>query len=31
MKMFAGKKTLYLLSKLGMKEGDAIEHPMLSR
>ena len=31
MKMFAGKKTLYLLSKLGMKEGDSIEHPMLSR
>ncbi len=31
MKMFAGKKTLYVLSKLGMKEGDAIEHPMLSR
>ena len=31
MKMFAGKKTLYILSKLGMKEGDAIEHPMLSR
>lgn len=31
MKMFAGKKTLYILSKLGMKDGDAIEHPMLSR
>ena len=31
MKMFAGKKTLYVLSKLGMKEGDSIEHPMLSR
>ena len=31
MKMFAGKKTLYVLSKLGMKDGDAIEHPMLSR
>ena len=31
MKMFAGKKTLYILSKLGMKEGVAIEHPMLSR
>ncbi|MCA9289760.1 MAG: preprotein translocase subunit SecA, partial [Phycisphaerales bacterium] len=31
MKMFAGEKTLSLLSKLGMKEGDVIEHPMLSR
>jgi len=31
MKMFAGKGTLGLLSRLGMKEGDAIEHPMLSR
>ncbi|MCA8976986.1 MAG: hypothetical protein KDC98_19840 [Planctomycetes bacterium] len=31
MKMFAGKTTLTLLSKLGMKEGDAIEHPMLTR
>jgi preprotein translocase subunit SecA len=31
MKMFAGKATLGLLSKLGMKEGDAIESPMLTR
>jgi preprotein translocase subunit SecA len=31
MKMFAGPMTLRVLSKLGMKEGDAIEHPMLSR
>ncbi|MDG2199949.1 MAG: preprotein translocase subunit SecA [Phycisphaerales bacterium] len=31
MKMFAGPTTLKVLSKLGMKEGDAIEHPMLSR
>ena len=31
MKMFAGKTTLNLLSKLGMKEGDAIEHPMLTK
>ncbi|MFK7961637.1 MAG: preprotein translocase subunit SecA [Phycisphaerales bacterium] len=31
MKMFAGKATLGLLSKLGMKEGDVIEHPMLTR
>ncbi|MBX3356703.1 MAG: preprotein translocase subunit SecA [Phycisphaeraceae bacterium] len=31
MKMFAGKKTLSLLSHLGMKEGDAIDSPMLSR
>ena len=31
MKMFAGPTTLKILSKLGMKEGDAIEHPMLSR
>jgi len=31
MKMFAGKATLGLLSKLGMKEGDSIEAPMLSR
>mgnify|MGYP000252018639 CR=1 FL=1 len=30
MKMFAGNKTLSLLSKLGMKEGDAMEHPILS-
>jgi len=31
MKMFAGKKTLTLLSHLGMKEGDSIDSPMLSR
>jgi len=31
MKMFAGKATLNMLSRLGMKEGDAIESPMLSR
>ncbi len=31
MKMFAGPTTLKLLSRLGMKEGDAIEHPMLSK
>ncbi len=31
MKMFAGPATLNILSKLGMKEGDAIEHPMLSK
>lgn len=31
MKMFAGPTTLKILSKLGMKEGDAIEHPMLSK
>ena len=31
MKMFAGKATLTVLSKLGMKEGDAIEAPMLTR
>ena len=31
MKMFAGGKTKVLLSKLGMKEGDAIEHGMVSR
>jgi preprotein translocase subunit SecA len=31
MKMFAGNTTMAILSKLGMKEGDAIEHPMLSR
>jgi len=30
-KTFAGDKTLGVLSKLGMKEGDAIEHPMLSK
>ncbi|MBL8991656.1 MAG: preprotein translocase subunit SecA, partial [Phycisphaerae bacterium] len=31
MKMFAGDTTLRILSRLGMKEGDAIEHPILSR
>ncbi len=31
MKMFAGKATLNMLSRLGMKEGDAIESPMLTR
>ena len=31
MKMFAGKATLALLSRLGMKEGDQIEAPMLTR
>ena len=31
MKMFAGEMTMKVLSKLGMKEGDAIEHPMLSK
>ena len=31
MKMFAGQTTMNVLSRLGMKEGDAIEHPMLSK
>lgn len=31
MKMFAGETTLKILSRLGMKEGDAIEHPMLTK
>ncbi len=31
MKQFAGQTTMKVLSTLGMKEGDAIEHPMLSR
>ncbi len=31
MKMFAGPATLKILSRLGMKEGDAIEHPMLTK
>ncbi len=31
MKMFAGRTTLNVLSSLGMKEGDALEAPMLSR
>jgi preprotein translocase subunit SecA len=31
MKMFAGETTMRWLSRMGMKEGDAIEHPMLSK
>ncbi len=31
MKLFAGKATLTALSKLGMKEGDAIEHRWVTR
>lgn len=31
MKLFAGETTMKLLSRLGMKEGDAIEHPWLSK
>ena len=31
MKMFAGETTMRLLSRMGMKEGDAIEHPWLSK
>ena len=31
MKMFAGPTTLKVLSRFGMKEGDAIEHPMLTK
>jgi len=31
MKMFAGETTMKLLARLGMKEGDAIEHPILSK
>ncbi len=31
MQMFAGDRTKMILSKLGMKEGDAIEHGMVSR
>ncbi len=31
MKMFAGKTTMAALSKLGMKEGDAIEHRWITR
>jgi preprotein translocase subunit SecA len=31
MQLFAGQKTLTILSKMGMKEGDAIEHPMVTR
>jgi len=31
MKMFAGETTMKFLASMGMKEGDAIEHPMLSK
>jgi preprotein translocase subunit SecA len=31
MKMFAGEKTLKVLSSVGMKEGDSIENPMLTK
>ncbi|MEQ8770681.1 MAG: preprotein translocase subunit SecA [Phycisphaerales bacterium] len=31
MKMFAGETTMKLLARMGMKEGDAIEHPWLSK
>ncbi|MGP1347514.1 MAG: preprotein translocase subunit SecA [Phycisphaerales bacterium] len=31
MQMFAGETTMRILSRMGMKEGDAIEHPMLSK
>ena len=31
MRMFAGDTTTKILSRLGMKEGDAIEHPILSK
>lgn len=31
MKLFAGETTMRVLSRLGMKEGDAIEHPILSK
>ncbi|MCE7974589.1 MAG: preprotein translocase subunit SecA [Leptolyngbya sp. PLA1] len=31
MKLFAGETTMRILARLGMKEGDAIEHPMLSK
>ncbi len=31
MKMFAGETTMRILSRLGMKEGDSIEHPMLTK
>jgi len=31
MQMFAGETTMKLLSRMGMKEGDAIEHPWLSK
>jgi preprotein translocase subunit SecA len=31
MKLFAGETQMRVLARLGMKEGDAIEHPMLSK
>jgi preprotein translocase subunit SecA len=31
MKLFAGETTMRVLARLGMKEGDAIEHPILSK
>ncbi len=31
MKMFAGETVMRVLARVGMKEGDAIEHPMLSK
>ena len=31
MKRFAGERTMKILATLGMREGDAIEHPMLSK
>ena len=31
MQMFAGKVTINALSRLGMKEGDAIEHPWITK
>ncbi|MBX3389569.1 MAG: preprotein translocase subunit SecA [Phycisphaeraceae bacterium] len=31
MKMFAGETTMKLLSRMGMKEGESIEHSMLSK
>ncbi|MBL8763624.1 MAG: preprotein translocase subunit SecA [Phycisphaerae bacterium] len=31
MKLFAGDTTMKILARLGMKEGDAIEHPILSK
>ncbi|MGQ0627906.1 MAG: preprotein translocase subunit SecA, partial [Phycisphaerales bacterium] len=31
MKLFAGETTMRILARLGMKEGDAIEHPILSK
>ncbi|MEX2219058.1 MAG: preprotein translocase subunit SecA [Phycisphaerales bacterium] len=31
MKMFAGETQMKILSRLGMKEGDSIEHPWLSK